>query len=318
LNKINRMTNINFVKIMSELGAGTRGASLGYDALVAASHNAGNALLNKYPTVVVPTKNEALFTAVSTPFAKHIHANQVVFNAIHESVAAVMKNNKMPVVLAGDHSTAAATIQAIKLAEPNKKLGVVWIDAHADLHSPYTTPSGNVHGMPLAIALKEDNQANAINDLDDNTKGAWEKICGSPSIYAEDIVFFGVRDTEIPEDELILAKGIKNISVEELRLKGAKQATKEALEYISSCDHIYISFDVDSMDSAISNGTGTPVINGFSAVEAYKIISYILESGKVSCFEMVEVNPTLDHKGNVMAETAFDVLNEVVKILEKQ
>jgi arginase len=312
------MTNINFVKIMSELGAGTRGASLGYDALVAASHNAGNALLNKYPTVVVPTKNEALFNSISTPFAKHIHANQEVFNAIHKSVVGVMNNNDFPLVLAGDHSTAAATIQAIKKAEPNKKLGVVWIDAHADLHSPYTTPSGNVHGMPLAIALKEDNQENSINELDAKTIEAWEEICGAPSIHAEDIVFFGVRDTEIPEDELILAKGIKNISVEELRLKGAKLATQEALKYLSSCDHLYISFDVDSMDSAISNGTGTPVINGFSAVEAYKIISYILNSGKVSCFEMVEVNPTLDHKGNVMAETAFDVLNEVVKILENQ
>ncbi len=318
MNKINRMTNINFVKIMSELGAGTRGASLGYDALVTASHNAENTLLNKHPTVIVPTKNEALYSKVTTPFAKHIHFNQDVFHAIHNSVSGIMKTDNFPVVLAGDHSTAAATIQAIKIAEPNKKLGVVWIDAHADLHSPYTTPSGNVHGMPLAIALKEDNQENSINTLDQDTIEAWETICGTPSINAEDIVFFGVRDTEIPEDELILAKGIKNISVEELRLKGAKQACKEALEHLASCDHIYISFDVDSMDSAISNGTGTPVINGFSAVEANKIISYILKSGKVSCFEMVEVNPTLDHKGNVMAETAFDVLNEVVKILENQ
>ena len=312
------MPNINFVKVMSELGAGTRGASLGYDALVTASHNTGNTLLNSYPTVTVPTKNEALYNIVSTPFAKHIHANQDVFGAIHKCISEVMQSNSFPVVLAGDHSTAAATIQAIKIAEPNKKLGVVWIDAHADLHSPYTTPSGNIHGMPLAIALKEDNKGNSINALDKNTKVAWETICGSPSILAEDIVFFGVRDTEIPEDELILAKGIKNISVEELRLKGAKQATQEALDYLSSCDHIYISFDVDSMDSAISEGTGTPVINGFSAVEAHKIISYILKSGKVSCFEMVEINPTLDHKGNIMAETAFDVLNEAVKILENQ
>ena len=312
------MPNITFVKIMSELGAGTRGASLGYDALVTASHNVSNPLLNRFPTVTVETKNEALYEATATPYARYIHSIEEVFQNIRQSVSGVLNSNKFPVVLAGDHSTAAATIQAIKKAEPHKRLGIVWIDAHGDLHSPYTTPSGNVHGMPLAIALKEDNQENAINSLDDKTLNAWESICGEPAINSEDIVFFGVRDTEIPEDELILAKGIKNISVEEVRMKGAKQTCMDALEHLNACDHIYISFDVDSMDSSISNGTGTPVINGFSAVEAHKIISYILNSGKVCCFEMVEVNPTLDQKGNVMAETAFDVLNETIKILEKQ
>ncbi|MCT4622698.1 MAG: arginase [Schleiferiaceae bacterium] len=309
------MTKIKFITVMSELGAGTRGASLGYGAMLAASHTHGNNLLNNYPTVEVPVKNASLFNDINTPFAKRIEDIKEVFGHIHSEVINTLNADEFPVVLAGDHSTAAATIQSIKKAHPNKKLGVVWIDAHADLHSPYTTPSGNVHGMPLAIALKEDNKQNAVNQLDSKTEAAWQEICGEPSLSPEDIVFYGVRDTEIPEDELILSKGIRSVTVEELRSKGAKQSVSETLEYLSECDHIYISFDVDSMDSAISNGTGTPVINGFSAVEASKIICYLLKSDKVCCLEMVEINPTLDHKGNVMAETALNVLNDAIQTI---
>jgi len=313
------MSKIKYIKVMSELGAGTRGASLGYDALLTASHNKKSSTLNKFPTVEVPHQNHDLFEEITTPFAKYIHAIQLVFNDVHAKIGEAFQQGEFPILLTGDHANAAATIQGIKKANPNKRLGVIWIDAHADLHSPYTTPSGNVHGMPLAIALKEDNKENAVNNLDATTRDAWDKICGNEAaIKTEDLVFYGVRDTEIPEDELILAKNIKNVSVEELRSKGAKQSVKETLAHLHNCDIIYISFDVDSMDSAISDGTGTPVINGFSAVEVQKVISYLLASHKVCCFEIVEINPTLDHKANKMAETAFGILNEVVKIVSQQ
>ncbi len=313
------MSKIKYIKVMSELGAGTRGASLGYDALLTACHNKNSDLLNRFPTVEVTHQNKDLFTENNLPYAKYLDAIQLVFNDIYAKVGETLSNDEFPILLTGDHCNAAATIQGIKKAHPNKRLGVVWIDAHADLHSPYTTPSGNVHGMPLAIALKEDNKENAVNNLDATTRDAWDKICGTEAaIKSEDLVFYGVRDTEIPEDELILAKNIKNISVEELRSKGAKQSVKETLNHLHACDLIYISFDVDSMDSAISDGTGTPVINGFSAVEVQKVISYLLTSHKVCCFEMVEINPTLDRKGNVMAETALGILSEVVKLVSKE
>ncbi|MEX2379826.1 MAG: arginase family protein, partial [Vicingaceae bacterium] len=137
-------------------------------------------------------------------------------------------------------------------------------------------------------------------------------------ILPEDLIFFGLRDTEEPENELIRRLGIKNFSVTECREKGFDQAVQEALEKLNQCDFIYISFDVDSMDSdKVSEGTGTPVPDGFLPAEAQCIISGLIDSGKVGCFEMVEVNPTLDDQKNKMAETAFQILETTAQKIEQ-
>ena len=313
------MSEIKLFKVMSELGAGTRGASLGYDALLTASHNANSKVFNTFKVDEIQTLNQVLFNDIDTPFAKHLKGINQVHQNMADKIVPALNNGDFPVLISGAHSTAAGTIKAIKKAHPTKRLGVVWIDAHADLHSPYTTPSGNVHGMPLGIALKEDNKENAVNTLDSATKQLWEESQGKEAcIKSEDLVFFGVRDTEIPEDELILRKGIKNYTVEEVRRRGVKECVQETIAKLNDCDLLYISFDVDSMDSVISDGTGTPVINGFSEVEANKIIQYLMDDERVCCFEMVEINPTLDTKGNVMAETAFRILEQTLVKLANQ
>jgi len=312
------MKKVSIFSVMSELGAGTRGASLGFDALLTASHNVESSIFNDYEVTQVETSNHLLFEEINTPFAKHLKGIKLVHDNMADQLVPSFQNNEFPVLLSGAHSVAAGTIKAIKKAYPNKKLGVVWIDAHADLHSPYTTPSGNVHGMPLGMALKEDNKDHSINHLDENTIELWEQICGdSAAVTPENLVFFGVRDTEIPEDELIERKGIKNYTVEEVRRRGVKVCVEDSLSQLSECDLIYVSFDVDSMDSAIADGTGTPVINGFAEAEANKIIQYLLNDNRVCCFEMVEINPTLDTKGNAMAETAFRILNQTLSKLAK-
>lgn len=326
------MKNIKIVKIMSELGAGTRGASLGYDALWIASLNAEKSnpsdpneedpktFFKNLPTVEVPTENHLLMEGTSTKFAKYIHGIQTVYNRISDTIQEVVKNDEFPLLISGAHSTAGGTLKGLADTYPDKRIGVVWIDAHADIHSPYTTPSGNVHGMPLATALKLDDERFQLDNrsVDEETKKVWSEICGDkPRVNTEDVIYFAVRDTEIEEDEIIEQLGIRSYTVEEVRSRSPKVCVKETLEQLKDCDLIYISFDVDSMDSMISKGTGTPVLNGLTQVEAEKVIYYLFESKKIACFEMVEINPTLDNKCNKMAETAFSILQKVAKMKDQ-
>ncbi|RYF44569.1 MAG: arginase, partial [Cytophagaceae bacterium] len=149
---------------------------------------------------------------------------------------------------------------------PKSKLGVVWIDAHADLHTPYTTPSGNMHGMPLSLSINEDNIESAVHDLDPDTTKMWNSLKNlgkiAPKVLPEDIVFIALRDFEKEEKALIDKYGIKVISTKEVRSKGPENIVRSVTRYLSDCTDIYVSFDVDSLDSSISKGTGTPVSNG--------------------------------------------------------
>jgi arginase len=222
------------------------------------------------------------------------------------------------VILSGDHSSAGASISGLKTAFPEKRLGVIWIDAHADLHSPYTTPSGNMHGMPLSISLADDNVENRMHNPDAKTVEVWEKLKNlgkiEPKILPEDIVFIALRDYEKEEEALLKKGNIKVIPVAELRRKGVENVVRQTFLHLSNCDDIYVSFDVDSLDSSISRGTGTPVSNGLKEREAEDLIASFMQHHKICCFEIAEVNPTLD-KENMMAEIAFNILQRSVNLL---
>ncbi len=313
---------IKIIKNRSDIGAGTRGSDMGVDAMEIAAINKTSEYFSKYEFEDVLTENESIYNKVNNSFAKRISSvlNQCTRLSNHVKVNLRQKN--FPIVLSGDHSSALGTISGVKGAFPNQRVGVVWIDAHADIHSPYTSPSGNIHGMPLAAALSEDNLEAQINEVSRETADLWERMKNievpGTKVLAEDIVYFGVRDTEEPEDEQIEKLNIKNYMVAEVRYRGLEVCVNEALERLSDCDVIYISFDVDSMDcDMISYGTGTPVPKGFDQYEIIQIINKIIQSKKVVCVEFVEVNPLLDFKGNKMAETAFEVLEEVTKEIEK-
>ena len=316
------MNSIKIIKNRSDIGAGTRGSDLGIDAIEIAAINAESDFFNRYKYDEVATENEVVYQKQKAPFAKRIGKVLKVCTRLSDAVKTSLNQDEFPLVLSGDHSSALGTISGIKMAYPNQRLGVVWIDAHADIHSPHTTPSGNIHGMPLAAALADDNMDRRINTLQPATNEAWEGLKNiggiTPKVLHSDVVYFGVRDTEEPEEYAIEKNGIKNYRVDEVRFRGMETCMTEALEKLSDCDLIYISFDVDSMDcDLISKGTGTPVSKGFDQHEVKAIINTIVESGKVACVEVVEVNPCLDNKGNVMAETAFEVLEDITKTIEK-
>ena len=312
---------IKLIEITSELGAGTRGASLGVGALKTASYNLNSSFFSDYSSVKVKDYNEFLFKANQTPSAIRIEHVEKEFSEIFSAVNEVFKNKEFPFILAGDHSTAAATIASIQESNPGKRVGAIWVDAHADLHSPYTSPSGNVHGMPLAIACGLDNKAKQVAEVNEDTKVYWENLknLSNQKLKTEDLVFIGVRDTEDPEDYLIETKGIKNFKVAEISEKGGTQIANETLDLLSNCDIIYISFDVDSMDpQEISHGTGTPVEDGIMLNQVTEILTNLCQSPKLVCFEIVEINPCLDEKTNKMAETGFKIIDNLAKVIENR
>lgn len=312
------MRNIKLVEVRSEIAAGTRGASLGIDALKIASLDKTSDFFTRFDPINVPDANNFLWRGNKHPNAKYIDGVYQVLRNVHNTIESLRMEKIFPIVLAGDHATAAGTIMGIKAANPEKRLGVIWIDAHADMHTPYTTPSGNMHGMPLAMCLQTDNLDCQINNPAEETLQYWEKIKklggDMPKINPEDIVFISVRDTEEPEDYLIEKHGIRNFETSEVRQKGVAQIAKEALEKLKDCDQIYISFDVDSLDSSISVGTGTPVPDGLTVEEALQLNAELIKDKRVCCWEIVEVNPTLDSE-NLMAENAFDILEATTKSL---
>ncbi|MFC2186404.1 arginase [Peijinzhouia sedimentorum] len=312
------MRPIKLIEVKSEIAAGTRGASLGVDALKIASLDKKSTFFAEYDPISVKDENDMLYKGNKFPFAKYIDGVFTMLDRVSKTVKAERKKGKFPIILAGDHSTAAGTICGLKAAAPDKRLGVIWIDAHADMHSPYTTPSGNMHGMPLAIVCGLDNLECQVNDIDENTKQLWENIkeigISGPKISPTDIVFMSVRSTEAPEDFLIEKYNIPNFTIRDINNRGISTVCKEALESLKDCEQIYISFDVDSLDSNISSGTGTPVENGLSIDQALEMNKELIKDKRVCCWEIVEVNPTFDHE-NVTAEAAFDILEETTKSL---
>ena len=312
------MKNIKLIEAPSEIGAGTRGASLGIDAIKIAALDFMSNFFVHFPSEKIPAENNILFEPIASPYAKRIKGVCAMYEKVSKAVMTSIKTHFFPVVLSGDHSISGATIAGIKMAKPDSKLGVIWFDAHADLHTPYTTPSGNLHGMPLAIALAEDNMENAVHELDAETEKYWNHLKNlgniSPKVLGEDIVFISLRDYEREEKSIIDKYGMKVITTSEVRRKGVENIVRSVIRYLSNCTDIYVSFDVDCLDSSITKGTGTPVSNGLREREAEDLVSKFMQNRKICCLEIAEVNPTLD-KENLMAEIAFNILQRSVNVL---
>jgi arginase len=316
---IKKTKNIRLIEVPSEVGAGTRGASLGVEAVKIAALDFRSKFFKNYKSITIAHDNQALHTTPGSRYAKHIGSVLKIYERLAAGVRDTLRDNRFPIIISGDHSSAGGTIAGIKMAYPEARLGVIWIDAHADLHSPYTTPSGNMHGMPLSTALNEDNMEEKVNDLDYSTIELWETLKSvgdiSPKIEYRDLVYVTLRDFEDQEAALIKKNKVKVITTNELRKTGVTKLSREVLKYLSACDKIYISFDVDSMDPSISRGTGTPVKGGINEREAADLILELIQNERTCCLEFTEINPTLDSE-NVMAETVFEIMQKVARQLE--
>jgi arginase len=307
---------LQFIFNPSELGAGTRGASLGPEAIRAAARAQNSTLFSEYPVYTLPNRNDLLDRPTNFPYAKRIDGVLQIFEGIKTQVKEAIDSGMFPLIIAGDHSSAGGTMAGLKLAYPGKRLGVLWIDAHADLHSPYTTPSGNIHGMPIATALGVDQSDLQKNNLDLTTMQYWNQL-KSHSLKPADLIYIGVRDVEEEEIHAMKQLNLRNYTVKELRDRGLQTCIDEISEKLEACDIVYVSFDVDSMDpSETSYGTGTPVPMGISFDEAKSILTSMSKLNNLACMELVEVNPCLDNEKNKMAERSFELINSLVKSLK--
>src|SRR6188474_3052397 len=212
------MRNIKLIEVPSEIGAGTRGASLGVEALKVAAMDFMSNFFIHFPSERIPHENKLLYEPIESPYAKRVKGVYSMYEKVSKAVSETIKNNFFPVVISGDHSIAGATIAGIKMAKPKSKLGVIWIDAHADLHSPFTTPSGNVHGMPLALLMNIEKKASDQRKVKVFTLDTWDRLrkigMSGAKLKPQDLVFIGLRDYEEAEAAIIKEFGIKVITVE--------------------------------------------------------------------------------------------------------
>ncbi len=298
-----------------EYGAGKQGTSEGPAALLNVCKNSQNHPLNQCSVFSVPQEIDEKekdplpkYLKRATPFIRHQEKHtELVYNQL--------KLNNTPIILSGDHSNAVGGLAGFSRYFGAENSGVIWIDAHLDLHSPFTTPSGNIHGMALNTALNYDNLQNKVNDLDATTIELWEQIKSLKNntqiqtFRPQNIVFIGIRSFEEPEIKLTQDLGIHVITADEVHENGISWAIEKALNTIQTVDQIYVSFDVDSLDPAISVGTGTPVENGLNLNQAQELLNSIWKNPKVKTLEFTEINPSLE-SNNEMATAICKLIQD--------
>ena len=199
----------------------------------------------------------------------------------------------IPLVLGGDHSVALGTLGG--LARLHGTGGVLWIDAHADINTPATSPSGNVHGMPLAATLGLAGDAFASD--------AWPL----PALDSRRVALLGLRQADAGERKLLREAGVRVFSMSEIDRIGVERATREALDHVSGPGFVHVSLDLDALDPEVAPGVGTPVRGGLTYREAHLAMELVAESGLAGSLEVVEVNPILDRE-NTTAVTAVELV----------
>ncbi len=311
--------DVRLIEAASEIGAGKRGASMGMSALRVAAWKNGSDLFGHAEESILRDENDVLYEDDNTPNAHHIDGLIRFESDLAYEVYKFLRSNIFPMVIGGDHSIAIGSVSGTKMAYPNERIGVVWIDAHADLHSPLTTPSGNVHGMPLSLLMNIEKKGR--NKPRVYTMDTWDRLrkigMSGPKLLPSDLVFIALRDYEPEEEAIIREHNIKVITVEDLRKKGADVVVKETMDHLAACDRLHVSFDVDSLDPSISIGTGTPVPNGLFLDEARALLSGFCADQKTATLDVVEINPALDI-GNAMAEAVLTVLEPLFPILRNR
>jgi arginase len=226
--------------------------------------------------------------------ARYLPAILDTCRRLSEAVANAVAEGSTPLVLGGDHSVAMGTLSGVATAA-GRPGGVLWIDAHGDLNRPDTSPTGNVHGMPLAAALGIAGDLFASDGL------------RFPAVDPARVVLLGVRSLDHGERELIRATGLRVFTMSEIDRIGIERAVTEALARVAGPGFVHLSLDLDALDPEVAPGVGTPVRGGLTYREAHLACELVAESGLVGSLEVVEVNPILD-RANLTAATAVELV----------
>lgn len=290
---------ISMIGVPLNLGADRLGVDLGP---VAIRHAGVKARLEKLG-YQLEDKGDLQVTRPENPESvgtnlKYLSEITRVNTALCDAVSEALGQGSMPLVLGGDHSIAIGTLAG--LMQHQKNLGVIWFDAHGDINTAETSPSGNIHGMPVAVAMGLGHpQLTAIGGSDNK-------------LNPKNFVLIGSRDLDAGERKLLKELGVTVFSMHEVDLMGIAKVTEEAIRIASEgADGVHVSFDMDAMDPFHATGTGTRVPGGLTYRECHLSLELIAKSGVVTSVEFVEVNPLLDYK-NETAETAVALMGSLL------
>jgi len=227
---------------------------------------------------------------------KHLGVVRNVCAEVAGRAGAMVSEGLFPIFLGGDHSIALGTVSGVARALPDVlRTGLIWLDAHADFNTPETSPSGNIHGMPLSA-------------LTGRGHPALVEIGGEgPSVQTEDVVILGVRSVDREERNLLLEAGVRVYTIKEIDAYGAASVVRRALKDLSHLDRVHLSFDLDVVDPDVAPGVGTPVRGGLTYREAHLVMELINEADIITSLDVVEVNPILDYR-NGTAELAVELV----------
>lgn len=282
-----------------DLGAGRRGVDMGPSAIRVANLDKRLQRLGYEVQDLGNVKVEQAESILSGPENAHyLPEISQTCKTIASLVAKVLAKGEMPLVLGGDHSVAVGTVSGVArhYRKRKKSIGLLWIDAHADMNTPETSPSGNVHGMPLAclVGMGPRELSHLYNF--------------APKVDPKNVALVGVRDVDQLEKPHVKKSGVRAFTMRDIDEKGMRPVMKEAIEIAcAGTDGFHLSFDMDSVDPQFAPGVGTPVRGGITYREAHLAMEIVNDSRRMLSLEVVEVNPVIDEV-NRTAELAVELI----------
>jgi len=276
---------VDVIGVPMDLGADRRGVDMGPSAIRYARlrenlEALGIARYIDHGNIPVPVAESHV--AESAKNAKYLPVILAVCAELGRLVEEVVRQGGFPLVLGGDHSIAIGTLAGVRRAR-GREPGLIWVDAHGDINTPLTSPSGNVHGMPVSIALEE------------------------RSIVPERTVLIGLRDVDSGERTRIRELGVRAFSMSDVDRIGMERVMEEALAIAGADGSLHVSFDMDGIDPTEAPGVGTPVRGGLSYREAHLAMEMVADTGKLGSLEVTEINPIFDQR-NKTAELAVELI----------
>lgn len=302
------MRTVEVIGVPLDHGAGRRGVGMGPSALrvaglVPAIERLGHKVIDRGDILIPSPETEPAGQAR----AKFLPLITRTCAGLAEQVEQVLARDGFPLVLGGDHSIAIGTISALSAHQRRRegedegtppRLGLIWFDAHGDINTPATSPSGNIHGMPVACLLGHGDSPQELCDIG----GPGPKV--HPARFAQ----IGLRDLDEVEKRHLRETGIHVFTMADIDKRGMATVMEEALKLATrGTDLLHVSFDIDAIDPQVAPGTGTPKLGGLTYREAHLALEMIAESGRLSSLEVVEVNPILDVR-NQTAELAVELI----------
>ena len=274
------------IGVLMDLGADRRGVDMGPSAVRVAGLNER---LQYLGYAVADAGNVAVrnpeMMKISDRQLKYLPEIALACQTLAEQVRAVLEAGAIPIVLGGDHSIAIGTVSGLSsfFREKNQRVGVIWFDAHGDMNTPETSPSGNIHGMPFAVILG--NGAPELTEI-----GGF-----APKVHPADCVLIGARSVDTEEARLMRASGVRIFTMREIDERGMSAVMDEAVILASrNTAGFHVTMDMDFVDPAFAPGVGTPVPGGPTYRESHLAMEKVADSGRMLSFELTEVNPVLD------------------------